>query len=258
MTLIEYFQNVVKFILDSRKVVALTGDGISSVRGFPHLEPSQGSWKVVDPKTITSKFFKDYPSAFWRFQLEVIRAALNAQPSEAHYALAELERLGKLRSIITQSVDGLHLKAGSRNVIELYGNVREALCTNCGKVVPIEEVVINIEEGTLPPKCRDCGNPLRTKLVLFNEQVSRRTLKKALYECKNCDLIMVVGTSLRTYPAAYLPVVAKLRGAKLVIMNSEPTLLDEVADIVVNANLGDALTSIVMMVKETLRQRASN
>ncbi|MEM4576432.1 MAG: Sir2 family NAD-dependent protein deacetylase [Candidatus Nezhaarchaeales archaeon] len=252
MTLAEYIQDVAKVILDSRKVVALTGDCISSENKYPHFEPSQGLWRLVGPDSL-----KKDPSAFWRFQLEVIRVALNAQPTRAHYALAELERLGKLKSIITQSVDGLHLKAGSRNVIELYGNVREALCTNCGKVVPIEEVIIDIEGGTFPPRCRDCGNLLKTKVVLFNDQVPQGTLKKALYECKNCDLILVVGTSLRTYPATYLPVVAKLRGAKLVIMNSGPTPLDEVADVVVNANLGDVLASIVMIVRETLRQRTS-
>jgi NAD-dependent deacetylase len=159
--------------------------------------------------------------------------------------------MGKLSSIITQNVDGLHFKAGSRNVIELHGNMREAVCLSCGNVISMEEAMGMAKSGHLPPRC-GCGGVLKPNVVLFNEPLPEEAYKRALLESRTCDLMLAVGTSLQVYPAAYLPVVAKQRGARLAIINMEPTPLDDVADAVIQAKAGEALPAIVDIVRKGL------
>jgi len=245
---------VAKMILESKKAVALTGAGISTESGIPDFRGPQGLWKQVDPKTSTIQFFRQFPEVFWRFIVERLEVVVRAEPNRAHYALAELERMGKLSAVITQNVDGLHFKAGSRNVIELHGNMREAVCLSCGRVLSMEEAMSKAKRGHLPPKC-ECGGVLKPNVVLFNEPLPEEAYRRALLESKTCDLMLIVGTSLRVYPAAYLPVVAKQRGARLAIINMEPTPLDGVADVVIQAKAGEALPAIADLVRERLSQR---
>jgi NAD-dependent deacetylase len=246
-------ERIAEMILESKKVVALTGAGISTESGIPDFRGPQGLWKQVDPRTSTIQFFRQFPDVFWQFMVDRLGSIVRAEPNRAHYALAELERMGKLSSVITQNVDGLHLKAGSRNVIELHGNVREAVCLSCGKVVPMEEAMGKVKRGYLPPRC-ECGGVLKPNVVLFNEPLPEEAYRRALLESGTCDLMLVVGTSLQVYPAAYLPVVAKQRGARLVIINMEPTPLDDVADVAIHAKAGEALPAIVNALKKSLGQ----
>ncbi|MCS7140153.1 MAG: NAD-dependent protein deacetylase [Candidatus Nezhaarchaeota archaeon] len=248
---------VVQTIVASKRIVALTGAGISTESGVPDFRGPQGLWKQVDPRISTIEFFREHPDEFWRFQLNRIKKIMEVQPNKGHYALAELEKMGKLSAIITQNVDGLHSKAGSKNVIELHGNIRIAKCVKCNKVVPIEEALKIIDEGIFPPTCRSCGGLFKTGTVLFNEPIPEEALAKAYIESENCDLMIVIGTSLRVYPAAYLPIVAKRRGAKVIIINMEPTPLDEVADIVIHNKAGDVLTAIVKKLREKVGARDS-
>jgi NAD-dependent deacetylase len=246
-------ERIAEMILESKKVVALTGAGISTESGIPDFRGPQGLWKQVDPRTSTIQFFRQFPDVFWQFMVDRLGSMVRAEPNRAHYALAELERMGKLSSVITQNVDGLHIKAGSRNVIELHGNVREAVCLSCGKVVPMEEAMGKVKRGYLPPRC-ECGGVLKPNVVLFNEPLPEEAYRRALLESGTCDLMLVVGTSLQVYPAAYLPVVAKQRGARLVIINMEPTPLDDVADVAIHAKAGEALPAIVNALKKSLGQ----
>jgi NAD-dependent deacetylase len=246
-------ERIAEMILESKKVVALTGAGISTESGIPDFRGPQGLWKQVDPRTSTVQFFRQFPDIFWQFMVDRLGSMVRAEPNRAHYALVELERMGKLSSVITQNVDGLHLKAGSRNVIELHGNVREAVCLSCGKVVPMEEAMGKVKRGYLPPRC-ECGGVLKPNVVLFNEPLPEEAYRRALLESGTCDLMLVVGTSLQVYPAAYLPVVAKQRGARLVIINMEPTPLDDVADVAIHAKAGEALPAIVNALKKSLGQ----
>ncbi len=242
---------VADMILESKKVVALTGAGISTESGIPDFRGPQGLWKQIDPRTSTIQFFRQFPDAFWQFIVTRLENIMRAEPNRAHYALAELERLGKLSCVITQNVDGLHSKAGSKSVVELHGNMREAVCLSCRRVVSMEEAMSMAKRGHLPPRC-DCGGILKPNVVLFNEPLPEDAYKRALLESMRCDLMLVVGTSLQVYPAAYLPALAKQRGAKLVIINMEPTPFDEAADVVIHTKAGEALPAIVDIVKEGL------
>jgi NAD-dependent deacetylase len=246
-------QRLAKMVASSNKVVALTGAGISTESGIPDFRGPNGLWKRIDPSLATIQAFKLFPEVFWHFMVGIADLILKAKPNRAHYALVELERMGKLSSVITQNVDGLHIKAGSRNVIELHGNVREAVCLSCGKVVPMEEAMGKVKRGYLPPRC-ECGGVLKPNVVLFNEPLPEEAYRRALLESGTCDLMLVVGTSLQVYPAAYLPVVAKQRGARLVIINMEPTPLDDVADVAIHAKAGEALPAIVNALKKNLGQ----
>jgi NAD-dependent deacetylase len=244
-------ERVAEMILESKKAVALTGAGISTESGIPDFRGPQGLWKQIDPSTGTIQFFRQFPDVFWQFIVDRLESMVRAKPNRAHYALAELEVMGKLSSIITQNVDGLHFKAGSRNVIELHGNMREAVCLSCGNVISMEEAMDMAKSGHLPPRC-GCGGVLKPNVVLFNEPLPEEAYKRALLESRTCDLMLAVGTSLQVYPAAYLPVVAKQRGARLAIINMEPTPLDDVADAVIQAKAGEALPAIVDIVRKGL------
>jgi len=246
-------EQVAGMILGSKKAVALTGAGISTESGIPDFRGPQGLWKQIDPSTGTIQFFRQYPDIFWQFIVNRLESFVRAEPNRAHYALAELERMGKLSSVITQNVDGLHFKAGSRNVVELHGNMREAVCLSCSRIVSMEEAMGMAKRGHLPPRC-ECGGVLKPNVVLFNEPLPEEAYRRALWESGACDLMLIVGTSLQVYPAAYLPVIAKRRGAKLAIVNMEPTPLDEVADAVVYAKAGEALPAIVDIVRKGLSQ----
>ncbi|RLF19805.1 MAG: NAD-dependent protein deacylase [Thermoprotei archaeon] len=246
---------IAELIVKSRKAVALTGAGISTESGIPDFRGPQGLWKRVDPKIGTIEFFMEHPDEFWRFQLDRLKEMMKAKPNRAHYALAELEKMGKLSAVITQNVDGLHLKAGSKNVIEIHGNLRTAVCIRCKRVIPIEEALRLIESGVFPPKCEKCGSLLKTGSILFNEPIPEEALTRSYIEAETCDFMMAIGTSLQVYPAAYLPVLAKRRGAKLAIINMEPTPLDDIADVVVHGKVGDVLESVLKLVKNMVEGR---
>ncbi|MDI9619420.1 MAG: NAD-dependent deacylase [Candidatus Nezhaarchaeota archaeon] len=248
----EAIGRVVEMIVASRRAIALTGAGVSTESGIPDFRGPKGLWKRFDPSIGTIDFFREHPDEFWRFQLERAKEMLRAQPNSAHHALAELEALGKIKAVITQNVDGLHFRAGSRNVIEIHGSVRVARCTACGRSTPIEDVLIMAERGLFPPKCRDCGHILKSGTVLFNEPIPVEELEKAYREVESCDLMIIVGTSLQVYPAAHLPVMAKQGGAKLVIINMESTPFDNIADVALRAKAGDTLAAVLEGVKRKL------
>ncbi|MEM4818444.1 MAG: NAD-dependent protein deacetylase [Candidatus Nezhaarchaeales archaeon] len=246
-----------EMIIESKKTVAFTGAGISTESGIPDFRGPEGLWKQIDPRLVTIQHFRMFPEAFWHFIIERFEIIMKAQPNKAHYALAELEKIGKLSSIITQNVDGLHFKAGSKNVIELHGNMREAICMNCRATVPMEEALKMAKRNHYLPLCKSCGGILKASVVLFNEPLPEEAIKRAIHESRTCDLMLVVGTSLQVYPAAYMPAIAKQRGAKLAIINMEPTPLDDGADVVIHAKAGEVLPVIVRIVKEKLKEHHS-
>ena len=199
----EAIEAAADIIAKARKVVALTGAGISTESGIPDFRGPQGLWKRFDPKIGTIEFFREHPDEFWHFQLDRLKEMMKAQPNKGHYALAELEKLGKLSAVITQNVDGLHFKAGSKNVIEIHGNLRTAKCIECGKIISIEEALKIIEQGVFPPKCQSCGGLLKTGSVLFNEPIPEEALDNGAISVflngeKNAPCF------LATYPALVL------------------------------------------------------
>lgn len=239
-------------IVKSKYCIAFTGAGISTESGIPDFRGPSGIWKRVDPKIATYSFFINNPGEFWKFHLSFIEIK-RAEPNKAHFSLAELEKMGVLKCVITQNVDGLHQKAGSRYVIELHGNLDHVVCLSCGKHFKINDVIAGLDENKLPPKCPECGGLLKPDVILFEEPLKRDVLTLAFKEAYKSDLVLVLGTSLVVYPAAYIPDIVKSQGGKVIIVNLESTEKDFLGDVVIHGKLGEILPKIVDKVRENLR-----
>lgn len=240
-------RNGLEAMLDSAShVVAFTGAGISAESGIPTYRGANGLWKTYDPdKVADADNFSRNPAYYWEFLREVRYPALSkARPNEGHRALAELERRGRLRALITQNVDGLHQDAGSRNVLELHGNTRRILCLGCDRRFALEGLE-RLLEGEMPPSCPDCGGLLRPDVVLFGEALPEEILQEAVQQSRTCDFFIALGSSLVVQPAASLPALAKQSGARLVIVNKEDTPLDTMADLVVRDSASLALAGVL-------------
>ena len=233
-------------IVNSKYVVALTGAGISTPSGVPDFRsPGSGLWEKVNPLLIASSFsFRLQPQVFYEWARPLARKLLEAEPNPAHHALAELEEMDLLKAVITQNIDDLHQKAGSKRVLELHGNMQQATCLKCHKVVPIQDMIEQfLEEGEMP-YC-SCGGLLRPNVVLIGEQLPRWVLLEAWGEAERCDLMLVIGSSLEIAPAAEIPFVARRCGARSIIVNYQPTPLDSQADVVIRQDVAEALHRII-------------
>jgi NAD-dependent deacetylase len=230
----------------AQRIVALTGAGISVDSGIPDFRSEGGLWERYDPlEYATYDSFLEDPSKFWTMGQELAELFLKAKPNEAHLALAKLEKEGKLKGIITQNIDNLHQAAGSRNVIELHGNYERAYCLECHQVYIGNEINRRVADGEIPPRCEKCGGILKSEAVLFNEPLPMDAMEKAIALCRSSDLMIVVGTSLTVYPAAYLPQLAKKSGAYIVLVSLEGMNRDNVADIVLRGSSSDIIPRIV-------------
>lgn len=229
----------------SRHVVAFTGAGISSESGIPTYRGEGGLWNTYDPNRYANiAHFRQYPSYYWNFFKDVRYPVLKkAKPNRAHTCLAELEKMGKLKSVITQNIDGLHQEAGSTRVIELHGTTRIVHCVDCSQEYSFDDVFVFLEKE-LPPLCKKCRGMLRPAVVFFGEALDPEVLQLAYDEVNSCDFLLAVGSSLVVYPAADLPVRAKQAGAKLAIINIDPTPLDEMADFIIYGQAGRVLSDV--------------
>ncbi len=229
----------------SDRIVAFTGAGLSAESGIPTYRGAGGLWTKYDPNIYANidHFLRD-PTYYWNFFQEVRYPIISqAQPNPAHDALVELERRKLLKTVITQNIDGLHQMAGSQNVIELHGNTRRIGCMECGKEYSMDEVYGKLQDQ-LPPRC-DCSGGLKPRVVFFGESLPFEALEGANDAVKDCDACLVVGSSLVVYPAAMLPVLASEKGARLAIINIDPTPLDHMAEVVINDSAGDVLHTVV-------------
>lgn len=198
-----------------KNTVALTGSGISIASGIPSFRGTGGLWDKYDPQEYaTIEAFIENPAKVWKMIVEFQAVIQKAQPNAAHLALAQLEKLGFLRAIITQNVDGLHQMAGNTNVIEFHGNNRNAVCLNCGKTYRSE----NILTKTLPPRC-SCGGILKPDIIFFGESIPDEALSQSKKEVQQCGVVLVIGTSAVVEPAASLPYFASRIGATIIEIN---------------------------------------
>ncbi len=219
LNLEESIKDVAKLLKDSKRnqCLVLTGAGISAESGIPTFRSRGGLWEKYDPAVYASiDVFRKDPSKYWIIRGDFIRNYDNYQPNNAHLALAELETMGIVKYIITQNIDGLHKKAGSKNVIEIHGSLREIYCLNCRKLYTAPEV----PEGT-PPYCESCGGVLKPNTVLFGEQLPQDALTDAQRESLMCSVMLVIGTSANVYPAAALPDLARQNGGVIIEINIE-------------------------------------
>lgn len=249
MNLEEKIERAAKLIRQSRHMVAFTGAGHSTPSGIPDFRsPDSGFWEKHNPMLVASIWaFRLNPKTFYEWIRPMADTLLNASPNPAHIALAELEELGYLRAVITQNIDNLHQRAGSRRVLELHGHLREATCVRCYKKVPVEPAVERIVRKGKIPHC-ECGGVLKPDVILFGEQLPIRVLNQAMAEARNCDLILVAGSSLRVAPAADIPFLAVDGGAKAIIVNFQPTGFDPRADVVIHGDVAEVLPRFVKAV----------
>jgi NAD-dependent protein deacetylase/lipoamidase len=237
-------------IRNSRHAIALTGAGHSTPSGIPDFRsPESGLWEKANPMLVASIWaFRLNPKTFYDWIRPLAKTLLTARPNAAHVALADLEEMGYLKVIITQNIDNLHQRAGSRRVLELHGQMREATCIRCYKVVPVDAAMEKSILNGQVPHC-ECHGVLKPNVILFGEQLPIRTFNEAMAEARRCDLILVAGSSLEVTPAADIPFVAVESGAKAIIVNLEPTCFDDRADIVIHADVAEILPAIVEAVR---------
>lgn len=242
----DVYNAISRDILKSQHVIAFTGAGISSESGIPTYRGAGGLWTKYDPNRYANiHYFKEDPSYYWSFFRDVRYPMLNTVvPNKAHLALAEMEQMGHMQTVITQNIDGLHQEAGSTSVIELHGTTRIINCMNCGEEYPME-AVIPILDKQIPPLCQECQGVLKPAVIFFGESLNPEVIGRAYEEADCCDFLIAVGSSLIVYPAADLPVTAKQRGAGLVIINKDPTPMDQLADYVIHEEAGTVLPQIV-------------
>lgn len=236
------YLDVAELLLRLKNCVVLTGAGISAESGIPTFRSKGGLWEKYDPMVYASiEVFRKDPSKYWQIRGDFIRDYDSYEPNTAHRALVELENLGIVRQVITQNIDGLHRKAGSRRVVEIHGSLREIICQQCDRTY----LAPNIPGGN-PPHC-ECGGVLKPNTVLFGEQLPTEALEVAIRESSACRVMLVIGTSAVVYPAAHLPVVAKQHGAKIVEINIERAFPD--ADVVILDKAASAMTRLLEAIK---------
>ncbi|NIM95722.1 MAG: NAD-dependent protein deacylase [Anaerolineales bacterium] len=237
-------------ISSSTKAVALTGAGISTPSGIPDFRSSgSGLWEKYNPFEVASiTAFRYDPEKFFNWSRPLLNTILEAEPNDAHIALAQLEQAGYLAGIVTQNIDNLHHKAGSENVLEVHGHLREATCISCFHKVHTEGILQNYVSSTEIPTCENCGSILKPDIILFGEQLPMDVVLKAKNLMNTSDLIMVIGSSLEVTPVAVFPVAPLNAGGKLIIINQEPTYLDGRAEIIFSCNAADVLPEIAFEV----------
>lgn len=242
-------QQAAEKIAAAEKVVALTGAGISVDSGIPDFRSADGLWSKYDPMEYgTIDAFLANPVKIWEMMRELSELVGDARPNPGHDGLAALEALGRLSSVITQNVDGLHQAAGNSTVIEFHGNGRRLVCLNCRRKYDRKDMMFD----SFPPMCA-CLNVLKPDVIFFGEMIPMDALLHAQAEAQNCDVMLVVGTSAQVVPAADLPHVAKAKGATIIEVNPEPTPLTTlIADISIHQSATTALPEMVRAVKELL------
>jgi len=241
-------EEVAKLLKDSKQAIALTGSGISTGSGIPTFRGKNGLWVKYDPDKFTIDYFNENPEDFWNTARELFLPLLGAKPARSHYVLAELEKLNILKAVITQNIDGLHQKAGSKIVIELHGSGRKLVCPLCKEKYDIDLYLEDLNNGKVP-RCKKCNSVLKTSAVLFGEMLPRDTYLKAIYFSYTADVMLVIGTSLLVEPAASLPYQARERGAKIVTINKDKTPIDDLSEYVLKGDSDEILVSILNSIK---------
>ena len=246
-----------EWIASARRIVGFSGAGISTESGVPDFRSPNGYWSRN--RTIYFQEFVDNEAdriEAWRQKVETWPSMRDAQPNAGHYAFAELARRGQLLAMITQNIDRLHQRAGLGPdlVLEIHGTTTEAACLNCGACIPMDEAVARIEGGEPAPRCRPCGGLLKPATVSFGQSLPQDVLMKCQLAARQCDVFLAVGSSLVVYPAAGLPALAKESGARLIIINRTETPLDNLADLVVREEIGEALPKLLEVVSPLHRE----
>ena len=250
-------QRLEELVRERRPCIVLTGAGISTESGIPDFRSAGGVWERYDPAEVASiDALRREPARVWEFYAHRLAALGGAQPNEGHYALAELEEQGWVRAVVTQNIDGLHQRAGSREVVEVHGSLREAECIHCGVRVPLGDALASLP---LPP-CPECGEVLKPGVVMFGELLPAAAIERAQALAAEAGLLLAVGSSLEVHPIAALPGETLGAGGALAIVNRGSTPWDSRAKLVLDAGAGETLRGLAaaLCIVEADRSRRSD
>lgn len=241
-------ERLAELIGAARSVVALTGAGISVPSGIPDFRsPRTGLWEKVNPMEVAHiDAFRSDPVRFWRFYGERFAMLRDKVPNGAHRALAELEARGLLAAVVTQNIDMLHRRAGSREVVEVHGSIATCSCLTCPGAVPVADVrerILRAADGV--PRCESCEAPLKPDVVLFGEMLDQRALLRARSLCEGAEVLLCIGTSLEVHPVAGLPLLTDAAGGSVAILTQGPTPLDSIAAVRCSGDVVAELESLL-------------
>jgi NAD-dependent deacetylase len=236
-------ERVAELLREAGSAVVLTGAGISVPSGIPDFRsPGTGLWENVDPMEVAHiDAWRRDPARFWGFYSQRFVSLVGKQPNEAHLALAELERRGLVRAVITQNIDRLHRLAGTERLIEVHGSIDQSVCLDCGGKVPLDRVIELLAAGDGAPLCAACVAPLKPDVVLFGELLPERALAEAQALALDADLMLCVGSALEVYPVAGLPAMTHGAGGRIVLVTQGPTPYDGDAEVKLD---GDVVTEL--------------
>jgi NAD-dependent deacetylase len=236
-----------EMLREARSAVVLTGAGVSVPSGIPDFRtPGKGIWEKVDPMEVAHiDAFRRQPDRFWKFYGERFASLVDVEPNPAHFAIAELERRGLVRGVVTQNVDRLHRRAGSRNVIEVHGSIEWSVCPECGGRVSLERVLEVLAEHPGAPECTACIAPLKPDVVLFGEMLPEGAISDAYALAAEADLILCVGSSLEVFPVASLPGVTRDAGGRIALVTQGPTPYDRDAAVKLSGDVVEELAAVM-------------
>ncbi|MDY6967839.1 MAG: Sir2 family NAD-dependent protein deacetylase [Spirochaetota bacterium] len=246
----ELIKMVVDLIINSKRIVIFTGAGVSTESGIPDFRSPGGLWDKYNPDDfLFQKFLESRESRvkYWEMNSELYYTLKKASPNSAHYAIVDLDNMGKLDCVITQNIDNLHQAAGLSNdkVLELHGTNIFVNCLSCNKRYTREEIQKRLEQGESAPECNDCGGILKPATISFGQSMPIEETMEAERRSRMSDLFFVIGSSLVVQPAAMMPLYARESGAKLVIINSDKTSFDRSADVVIYGRAGEIMRKII-------------
>jgi NAD-dependent deacetylase len=236
-----------QMLRDADRAVVLTGAGISVPSGIPDFRsPGTGLWENVDPMEVAHiDAWRRDPDRFWSFYGDRFASLVDKRPNEAHLALAELERRGLIRAVITQNIDRLHRVAGTERLIEVHGSIESSVCLECGGKFSLERVIAQLREGHGAPQCQACVAPLKPDVVLFGELLPERALSEAQALAFDADLMICIGSSLEVYPVAGLPAITHGAGGRLALVTQGPTPYDEDAELKLDGDVVGELRAVL-------------
>jgi NAD-dependent deacetylase len=239
-----------RWVAAARRVVVLTGAGISTESGIPDFRGPQGLW-TKNPKAEKLSdiryYMADAEVRKLAWQQRVAHPAWHAKPNAGHLALVSLERSGRMHTLVTQNIDGLHQLAGNspEKVVEVHGTIHQVVCMSCGRRGPMQATLDRVRAGEEDPECGSCGGILKSATISFGQALVPEVIDRALRAAEEADLLLAIGTTLNVYPVANAVPLAKSSGAKVIILNAEPTPMDSLADAVLHGSIGEILPKLV-------------